>query len=78
MWVWEQWQNSLTPNLETVKHLHVCTCNLKHSYTNKTFIKLIASWIQGMYMSKHNAIKFVNIRYHVNKKLDQTSLVIKE
>ena len=27
------------------------------------------SWIQGMYMSKHSAIKFVNIRYHVHKNL---------
>ena len=69
MWVWEQWQNSLTPNLEVVKHLHVYTCNLKHSHINKTFIKLMTSWIQGMYMSKHSAIKFVNIRYHVNKNL---------
>ena len=39
----EQWQNSLTPNLEAMKHLHVYTCNLKHSHTNKTFIKLMTS-----------------------------------
>ena len=31
------------PNLEAVKHLHVYTCNLKHSHTNKTFIKLMKS-----------------------------------
>ena len=61
MWVWEQWQNSLTPNLETVKHLHVYTCNLKHLHTNKTFIKLMTSWTQGMYKSKYNETKFVNI-----------------
>ena len=52
-----------------MKHLHVYTYNLKQSHTNKTFIKLMTSWIQGMYMSKHSAIKFVNIRYHVNKNL---------
>ena len=52
-----------------MKHLHVYTCNLKHSHTNKIFIKLMTSWIQGMNMSKHSAIKYVNIRYHVNKNL---------
>ena len=39
----EQWQNSLTPNLEAMKHLHVYTCNLKHSHTQKNFIKLMTS-----------------------------------
>ena len=29
----------------------------------------MTSWIQSMCMSKHNTIKFVNIRYHVNKNL---------
>ena len=29
----EQRQNSLTPNLEAVKHLQVNTCNLKHLQT---------------------------------------------
>ena len=62
-------KNSLTPNLEVVKHLHVYTCNLKHLHTNKNFIKLMTSWIQGMYTSKYSAIKIVNIRYHVIKNL---------
>ena len=29
----------------------------------------MTSWIQGMYTGKHSAIKFANIRYHVNKNL---------
>ena len=52
-----------------MKHLHVYTYNLKHSHTSKTFIKLMTSWIQGMNMSKHSAIKYVNIGYHVNTNL---------
>ena len=61
MWIWEQLQNSLTPNLETMKHLRVYTYNLKHSHTNKSFIKLMTSWTQGMYKSKYNETKFVYI-----------------
>ena len=29
----------------------------------------MTSWIQGMNMSKHSAIKYVDIRYHVNTNL---------